>query len=187
MDTCEVPNRGGDNANIAGSAPGGRQGHLPQRSAGMEDEQYDGGTNSGRQVEAGQALPTPWPNPVYRTSRASPSNERSNNYLGLRDEAPVGGGNHPAVQRSSKALEGGVIILFEIVRYLIFAQNIGLVACLLASFKVSNNDPLFLLLRRSSPRLNRTLHQQHGCADWKGYWFRSTSPVSFLRVVSRLV
>ena len=60
MDTCGVTNRGDvDNANISGSAPGGRQGPLPQQSAGMEDEQYDGGTNSGRQVEAGQVLPTP--------------------------------------------------------------------------------------------------------------------------------
>ena len=60
MDTCGVTNRGEvDNPNISGSAPGGRQGPLPQRSAGMEDEQYDGGTNSGRQVEAGQVLPTP--------------------------------------------------------------------------------------------------------------------------------
>ena len=60
MDTCGVTNRGDvDNANISGSAQGGRQGPLPQRSAGIKDEQYDGGTNSGRQVEAGQVLPTP--------------------------------------------------------------------------------------------------------------------------------
>ena len=106
------------------------------------------------------------PDPIRCTEPVVPLlNERSNDFPGLRDVALVVGGNHPAVQRSSKALEGGVIILFEIVRYLVFAQNIGLVACLLASFKVSNNDPLFLLLRRSTPRLNRTLHQQHGCAD----------------------
>ena len=57
MDTCGVTNRGGvDNANIAGSAPGGRQGHLPQRSASVEDEHRNAGTNGGRQVEASQVL-----------------------------------------------------------------------------------------------------------------------------------
>lgn len=76
--------------------------------------------------------------------------KRINDYPGLRDEAPVVGGNHPAVQRSSKALEGGVIILFEIFRHLFFAQNIGLVACLLASFKVSNKGHLLPVLVATS-------------------------------------
>lgn len=57
METCGVTNRGDvDNANISGSAPGGRQGPLPQQSAGMEDEQYDGGTNGSQKVNAGQVL-----------------------------------------------------------------------------------------------------------------------------------
>ena len=47
---------GADDANIAGRAPGGRQGHLRQRSAGVEDEHRNAGTNGGRQVDAGQVL-----------------------------------------------------------------------------------------------------------------------------------
>ena len=96
-------------------------------------------------------------------------NERSNDFPGLRDVALVVGGNHPAVQRSSKAIEGGVIILLVIFRHLVSVQDIGLVGCLHASFKVSNKGHLLpllvLLLRRSTPHSNRTLHQQHGCAD----------------------
>ena len=50
---------GADDANIAGRAPGGRQGHLRQRSAGVEDQHRNAGTNSGRPVDAGQVLAMP--------------------------------------------------------------------------------------------------------------------------------
>jgi len=52
-------NRPSDNANVAGSAPSGRSRHLPQRSAGVEDEHRNAGINSGRQVEAGTVLAVP--------------------------------------------------------------------------------------------------------------------------------
>ena len=45
--------------NVAGSAPSGRSRHLPQRSAGVEDEHRNAGINSGRQVEAGTVLAVP--------------------------------------------------------------------------------------------------------------------------------
>ena len=49
-------NRPSDNANVAGSAPSGRSRHLPQRSAGVEDEHRNAGTNGGQQGKAGQVL-----------------------------------------------------------------------------------------------------------------------------------
>ena len=45
--------------NAAGRAPGSRPRRLPQRSAGVEDEHRNAGTNGGRQVEAGQVLAMP--------------------------------------------------------------------------------------------------------------------------------
>ena len=47
---------GVDDANIAGSTPGGRPCYLRQRSAGVEDQHRNAGTNSGRPVDAGQVL-----------------------------------------------------------------------------------------------------------------------------------
>jgi|GEM_PF-4947726 hypothetical protein len=41
---------------LPSSAPSGRPGYLPQRPAGVEDEQYDGGTNGSQKVNAGQVL-----------------------------------------------------------------------------------------------------------------------------------
>jgi len=52
-------NRPSDNANVAGSAPSGRSRHLPQRSAGVEDEHRNAGTNGGQQGKAGQVLAVP--------------------------------------------------------------------------------------------------------------------------------
>ena len=57
--SSRLRNRPSDVANVAGRAPGGRPRRLPQRSARVEDEQCDGGTNSGRQVKAGQVLAVP--------------------------------------------------------------------------------------------------------------------------------
>ena len=50
---------GADDANIAGSAPSGRPCYLRQRSAGVEDQHRNAGTNSGRPVDAGQVLAVP--------------------------------------------------------------------------------------------------------------------------------
>ena len=52
-------NRPNDVANAAGSAPGSGPRKLPQRSAGVEDEHRNAGTNSGRQVKAGTVLAVP--------------------------------------------------------------------------------------------------------------------------------
>ena len=67
MDASGTTYRGGDhlhlssvdNANIAGSTPVGRQGHLRQRSAGVEDQHRNAGTNGGQQGKAGQVLAVP--------------------------------------------------------------------------------------------------------------------------------
>ena len=64
MDTSGTTRCGGnhfhlggvDDANAASSPQGCRPRRLPQRSAGVEDEHRNAGTNSGRQVEAGQVL-----------------------------------------------------------------------------------------------------------------------------------
>jgi hypothetical protein len=41
---------------LPSSVPSGRPVYLPQRPAGVEDEQYDGGTNGSQKVNAGQVL-----------------------------------------------------------------------------------------------------------------------------------
>ena len=83
MDTSGTTYRGGnhfhpsgtDAANIAGSAPSGRSRHLPQRSAGVEDEYNNAGVDGGRQIKAGKLLAVP-PKCAVRSVAVSNGRER---------------------------------------------------------------------------------------------------------------